>query len=143
PMFADIDVPTLELGDVATNFPGITEAFLRLHTAYREEQLALADRGAAAGTAEDEGYDPVAESRRFLAARRNSFPTLDDAAGRLAQQAVEHDGLSGYFRARHGLRVRRLPSTVMVGSTRRLDWHRKEILLSDELDNASQTFQLA
>lgn len=143
PMFADIDVPTLELGDVATNFPGITEAFLRLHTAYREEQLALADRGAAAGTAEDEGYDPVAESRRFLAARRNSFPTLDDSAERLAQQVAEHDGLSGFFRARHGLRVRRLPSTVMVGSTRRLDWHRKEILLSDELDNASQTFQLA
>jgi hypothetical protein len=31
----------------------------------------------------------------------------------------------------------------MVGSTRRLDHHRREILLSDELDNASQTFQLA
>ena len=45
PMFADIDMPSLEISDVATNYPGVTEAFLRLYTAYREEQLALADRG--------------------------------------------------------------------------------------------------
>lgn len=48
PMFADIDLPSLESADVTTNFPGITEALLRLYTAYREEQLALADRGAQA-----------------------------------------------------------------------------------------------
>ena len=46
PMFADIDLPSLEVADVATNFPGVTEALLRLYTAYQEEQLALADRGA-------------------------------------------------------------------------------------------------
>ena len=45
PMFADVDMPSLEISDVATSYPGITEAFLRLYTAYREEQLALADRG--------------------------------------------------------------------------------------------------
>ncbi|WP_216074533.1 hypothetical protein, partial [Acinetobacter baumannii] len=44
PMFADIDMPSLEISDVATSYPGVTEAFLRLYTAYREEQLALADR---------------------------------------------------------------------------------------------------
>jgi predicted transcriptional regulator len=31
----------------------------------------------------------------------------------------------------------------MVGSIRRLDWHRREVLLDDELDNASQNFQIA
>jgi predicted transcriptional regulator/DNA-binding XRE family transcriptional regulator len=145
PMFADIDLPSLEAADVTTNFPGITEALLRLYTAYREEQLALADRGVeatAAGPSTDT-TDPVAESRRFLEARRNSFPTLDDAAERLAQAVASHDGVIPYFKARHGLRVRRLPPSVMVGSTRRLDHHRREILLSDELDNASQAFQLA
>lgn len=145
PMFADIDLPSLEAADVTTNFPGITEALLRLYTAYREEQLALADRGVdatAAGPSPDT-TDPVAESRRFLEARRNSFPTLDDAAERLAQAVAAHDGVIPYFKARHGLRVRRLPPSVMVGSTRRLDHHRREILLSDELDNASQAFQLA
>ncbi len=39
--------------------------------------------------------------------------------------------------------MRRLPPKVMVGSTRRLDRHRREILLDDGLDNASQQFQLA
>jgi len=146
PMFADIDLPSLEAADVTTNFPGVTEALLRLYTAYREEQLALADRGVAVDAAQPAGgdaSDPIAESRRFLEARRNSFPSLDDAAERLAQQVAQHDSLAGYFKARHGLRVRRLPPEVMVGSTRRLDRHRREVLLSDELDNASQTFQLA
>ena len=147
PMFGDIDLPSLETADVTTNFPGITEALLRLYTAYQEEQLALADRGAEGRpSAADQGpdaADPVAESRRFLAARRNSFPTLDDAAERLAQAVAAHDNIAGYLKARHNLRVRRLPSNFMVGSVRRLDWHRKELLLDDSLDTASQVFQLA
>jgi predicted transcriptional regulator/transcriptional regulator with XRE-family HTH domain len=144
PMFADIELPAMEIADLATNFPGVAEAILRLHTAYREEQLALADQGAApTGEAGADSSDPVAESRRFLEARRNSFPGLDDAAERLAQTVANHDGLAAYFRTRHGLRVRRLPPEVMVGSTRRLDRHRREVLLSDELDAASQAFQLA
>lgn len=144
PMFADIDLPALETADVTTNFPGITEALLRLYTAYREEQLALADQDAEArAEAGQDSLDPVAESRRFLAARRNCFPSLDEAAERLAQSVSESDSLVGYLKARHKLRVRRLPTTVMVGSTRRLDRHRGEILLDDGLDTASQVFQLA
>ncbi|ODT89160.1 helix-turn-helix transcriptional regulator [Phenylobacterium sp. SCN 70-31] len=145
PMFADIDLPSLEAADAATNYPGITEALLRLYTSYREEHLALADRRAdgEAGGGTPDVSDPVAESRRFLEARRNSFPMLDDAAERLAQRVAAFDSLAGYFKDRHNLRVRRLPPEVMVGSTRRLDRHRRELLLSDELDNASQTFQLA
>lgn len=147
PMFGDIDLPSLETADVTTNFPGITEALLRLYTAYQEEQLALADRGAEGRpSATDQGpdaADPVAESRRFLAARRNSFPSLDDAAERLAQAVSAHDNIAGYLKARHNLRVRRLPSNFMVGSVRRLDWHRKELLLDDSLDTASQVFQVA
>jgi predicted transcriptional regulator/transcriptional regulator with XRE-family HTH domain len=147
PMFADIDLPALATGDVAVNYPGITEALLRLHTAYREEQLALADRGA---TQEDaaEAPDPVAESRRFLSARRNSFPTLDDAGEKLAQEVEEAGGLNAaglaaWLKARHNLRVRRLPSEVMAGSMRRLDRHRDAVLLDDALDGASTQFQLA
>jgi predicted transcriptional regulator/DNA-binding XRE family transcriptional regulator len=142
PLFADIDLPSLEASDVSANFPGITDAFLRLYTAYQEEQLALADRAAEPGGA-DEASDPVAESRRFLAARRNSFPLLDDVAERLARIAAEQDGVVNYLKVRHDLRVRRLPPSVMVGSIRRLDWHRREILVDDELDAASRNFQLA
>src|SRR6185503_11950445 len=123
PIFAGIDRASVEVGDVVTNYPALTEAILRLYTTYQEEQLALADRGAEAGDPEREALDPVAESRRFLAARRNSFPSLDDTAERLAQAVAGHDTLAGYLKARHDLRVRRLPSSVMVGSVRRLDRH--------------------
>ena len=147
PMFADIDLPPLESADIAVNFPGVAEALLRLYTAYREEQLALADRGAetnAAGSSQSlDAADPVAEARRFLAARRNSFPGLDDAAERLAQVISEHDSLAGYLKTKHDFQVRRLPASVMVGSVRRLDRHRREVLLDDGLDTASQMFQLA
>jgi len=146
PMFADIDLPPLETADVAASFPGITEALLRLYTAYQEEQLALADRGAegrAGGLRASDAPDPVGEARRFLAARRNSFPSLDEAAERLAQLVASDGGLAGRLKTAHSLRVRRLPSEVMVGSLRRLDRHRGEVLLDDSLDSASQMFQLA
>lgn len=147
PIFAGIDRASMEVADVVTNYPGVAEALLRLYTTYQEEQLALADRGAESRTGEDdpgsEASDPVAESRRFLAARRNSFPSLDDAAERLARAVSEGGGAAEYLKARHDLRVRRLPSNVMVGSTRRLDRHRRELLLDDGLDGASQAFQLA
>jgi len=146
PMFADIDLPTLEVSDVATSYPGITEAFLRLYTAYREEQLALADRGARDGGVDDavpDVNDPVAEVRRFLAARRNNFPALDDAAERLAQVASGQTGFVQRLKIRHNLTVRHLPPEVMLGSSRRLDRHRQQLLLDDSLDTASLNFQLA
>jgi len=148
PLFADIDLPALEAADVASNFPGVIEALLRLYGAYQQEHLALADRGAegretGGGGPDGEATDPVAESRRFLAARRNCFPGLDDAAERLAQAVSDEGGLAGYLKARHALRVRRLPPGVMLGSTRRLDRHHDAVLLDDTLDAASQSFQLA
>jgi len=146
PIFTDIDLPAMETGDLVTNFPGITEAFARLYAAYQEGQLALADKGVEARMTRGlptEAPDPVAESRRFLGARRNNFAALDDAGERLAQAIAGHDSLAGYFKARHGLTVRRLPANVMAGSTRRLDGHAKEIRLDDEMDTASQRFQLA
>ena len=147
PMFADLDIPALEAADVATSYPNMTEAILRLYTAYQEEHLALADRnaGASGGAPESDSDapDPVAEARRFLEARRNFFPTLDEAAERLAQTLTTPDEIIAHFKTRHRLRVRRLPPDVMVESLRRLDRHRDEVLIDDSLDHASQMFQLA
>ncbi|MCO6049321.1 short-chain fatty acyl-CoA regulator family protein [Mesorhizobium sp. RP14(2022)] len=144
PIFSDIDFAPLEVSDMVHSFPGFAEAMLRLHTAYKEEQFALADRrqegvlvdGSVAG-------DPIAELRGFLSARRNCFPVLDSAAERVSIQVADAGGLAAYLRARHNLRMRRLPSEVMTGSLRRLDWHRKELLLDEALDTASLNFQLA
>jgi len=148
PMFADIDIPPLEISDIAIGYPGLAEAFLRLYTAYREEQLALADRkgpgltGPASGGDLD-ANDPVAEVRRFLAARRNNFADLDDAAERVLDGPADQAWLIERLRTRHNLRVRHLPPNVMLGSVRRLDRHHKEILFDDSLDTASFTFQVS
>ncbi|MER2536489.1 MAG: short-chain fatty acyl-CoA regulator family protein [Rhizobiaceae bacterium] len=140
PIFADIDLAPLELADAIGSFPGIGEVLLRLHTAYREEQLRLADLRAEGSPG---GSDPVAEVRNFLAARRNFFPALDASAERLAAAVAEAGGMAAYLAGRHRLRVRRLPSDVMYGSLRRLDRHRHEILLDETLSASSQAFQLA
>jgi predicted transcriptional regulator/transcriptional regulator with XRE-family HTH domain len=143
PMFADIDLPPLEVADVAASFPGISEAFLRLHTAWAERQLELADRAAAQGDEAGGISDPVADVERFLAARRNCFPALDEAAEALAAKIAEAGGLVRHLATAHRLRVRRLPSDVIGGSLRRYDRHREEIWLDDRLDQAGQNFQLA
>ena len=151
PMFADIDMPPLEISDIAVGYPGLAEAFLRLYTAYREEQLALADRkgpglsgpGSLAGGDGIDASDPVAEVRRFLAARRNNFADLDDAAERISREPATQNWFIERLKSRHNLNVRQLPPDVMLGAVRRLDRHRKQILLDDSLDNASFNFQLA
>ncbi|MEW4466232.1 short-chain fatty acyl-CoA regulator family protein [Parasphingorhabdus sp. JC815] len=146
PMFADIDFPQLDTADVATSYPGFTEAMLRLYTAYREEQLALADKDTGAEVSNvdaADAADPVAQARRFLAARRNSFSSIDDAAERIAETVSGQESMIAHLKQKHGLEVRRLPSDVMMGATRRLDRHRRQILLDDQLDHASQMFQLA
>lgn len=143
PMFADIDLPPLEIADVATSFPGIAEALLRLYTAYQEEQLALADRASSGSGDQDMAGDPVAETQRFLAARRNYFGALEEAAERIGTGLAAAGGLAAHLKARHGLRVRRLPPEVLDGALRRFDRHRDEVLLSETLDAPGQNFQLA
>lgn len=138
PLFADLDLSPLEVQDFATTFPATAEAVMRLYTAYQEGQLALADQSGS----EVSGADPVGEARRFLAARKNHFAEIDNLSEELAQDIKRVGGFEKYF-ADQRLRVRRLPSDVMHGFTRRFDIHRREIVLDESLDNASATFQLA
>ena len=42
PIFSDIDIAPLDIEDVTTGYPGVSEAILRLYNAYQEGQLALA-----------------------------------------------------------------------------------------------------
>ena len=66
PLFADIDIPPLQAADVATNYPGIAEALLRLYTAYGEEQRLLADQAPGSDYEKDEAPQAGAEVRRLL-----------------------------------------------------------------------------
>ncbi|MEE4211950.1 MAG: helix-turn-helix transcriptional regulator, partial [Parvularcula sp.] len=79
PLFGNLDFSPSDAADVATGYPAFADAILRLHAAYRESELALAERSKQAPA----GPDPVAEARRFLGARKNFFPAIDDQAERL------------------------------------------------------------
>lgn len=139
PIFADIDLPALEVADLATSFPGVSEALLRLHGAYTREQRALAEQRDAPGS----GNDPVAEARRFVAARRNYFHALDTCAEELADEIERRGGMAEWLRATTGVRVRYLPPDVMMDALRRYDRHHEQLLIDDTLDGASRAFQLA
>jgi predicted transcriptional regulator/DNA-binding XRE family transcriptional regulator len=139
PIFADIDLPALEVADLATSFPGISEALLRLHGAYAREQQALAEQRASGGANES---DPVVEVRRFITEQRNYFHELDTRAEQLAGEIDEAGGAQPWI-SKQGVRVRFLPPEVMVDSLRRFDRHNQQLLIEDTLDGASRAYQLA
>lgn len=146
PIFADIDLPSLDIADIANSYPGFAEALLRLHTAYKEEQLELASRQDArvvAGDASGKRSDPVSEARAFLAARRNAFPTLDDKAEDLADIASDVSTLVDHIESKHRLGVRFVDPEVIMGAVRWHDQHRMRLMLSERLDRAGKRFQLA
>ncbi len=142
PLFADIDFHSTEIDDIVSSFPSFSEAMLRLYTAQREAQLALADNRPNPQKGESVA-DPLGATRRFLAARRNCFPALDVLAERLGTRIAEKGGLQAYLLERHSLKVRRMPPEVMSESLRRHDRHRRDVLLDNTMNAASQNFQLA
>jgi predicted transcriptional regulator/transcriptional regulator with XRE-family HTH domain len=146
PFFADIDLPALDIADIAASYPAFGEALLRLHTAFGEEQLALAERQdqATAGMAEGPlRADPVSEARQFLAARRNCFPALDDSAAALAGEVQGIEAMIERLKARHGLTVRFVEPSVILGALRWHDQHRDRVYFSQLLDHPARRFQLA
>lgn len=140
PIFADIDLTTLEIADIATSFPGVAEAMLRLHGAYAREQQALA--GLREGAVSDPAADAVGEARRFMTRTRNHFPTLDARAESLAEDIARAGGQIEWLR-RLGVRVRFLPGDVMMGALRRYDRHGEQLLLDDTLSATARQWQIA
>lgn len=140
PIFSDIDLPALEVADLATSFPGVSEALLRLHGAYTREQQALAARSTAPGGSEE--ADPVAEAQRWLAGWRNYVDPIDRRAEELAA-AIEADGGATAYLAKQGVRVRFLPPDVLVDAVRRFDRHNQQLLIADTLPPTTRAFQIA
>jgi predicted transcriptional regulator/DNA-binding XRE family transcriptional regulator len=140
PLFADIDLPPLEVADMAGNFPGISEALLRVYGAWQREQQVLAeqrlDGGAATGT------DPMGDARRFAASQRNYFDALDIKAEGLAAEIADAGGAEAWLKSR-GTRVRFLPGDVLAGTIRRYDRHNEQLMINEGLDRAARAYQLA
>lgn len=144
PLFSDIAIEPLDVEDIATSYPGMAEALLRLHTAFGEEQLALAaQREIRQGGGSEKVADPVAEARAFLAARRNCFPTLDDSASEAAKTLNTFEAMKAHVAAEHGLELRLADDGLMRGGTRWHDYHRRRVHIAERLDPSGRRFQAA
>lgn len=144
PIFSDIDLPALDVADIAVSYPGFAEALLRLHQAFSEEQLALAERrGAGEPRTGGSAANPAVEARAFLSSHANYFADLDGSAARIAPECDTLTGLRARIKDRHGLEIRFAPSSALMGATRWHDYHRRRVLVNEALDDAGRRFQLA
>jgi len=145
PVFKGLNVPRHEVLALADDHPAAAEALTRLYGVFTDQRARAqteAERGG--GGLEDTPADWV---RDHIQSRRNHFPDLDTWGEALhAELAGDPLGLEAAARARlksrHDLNVRTLPVEVMVEWTRRLDLHRRRLLLSEALSPASRVFAI-
>jgi predicted transcriptional regulator/transcriptional regulator with XRE-family HTH domain len=151
PLFREAVVPRAEVRDAAEHSPALLAAMLRLYRAYAtareasEAGVFFADRDRAEPLL---GESPIDQVRGALQEARNHFPDLEEAAETfVASLPVETNGLffalTDYLRTHHGIRVRALPLEVMGDRLRWYDHHRKQLMISEVMDQPGRTFQAA
>ena len=132
--FADLEIGRDEAAELLSAAPNAAAAFARLFDS--------------AGTVRADGDDPMRATRREIERWRNHFADLDEAAERLADEmrlsrADVGAAMAERLRDRHQLSIRILPRDVMGDAVRRLDLHARQLQLSEMLDQASRTFNVA
>lgn len=143
PVFQDAGVGREDAFELAAGNPVLGAAVASLFRAWRAAEEELNETRIAGNRAAE---DPVEEARTFLHAHRNHFPAIDEAGERLFSEregGALFDALAARFQREHRLRVRVLPAEVMSGALRRLNKHAGDVAISETLDQASRTFQLA
>ena len=146
PLFADARPDLAQLRAALVHAPGLAAAFLRLHRAYQaaaDQLLSLAQ-----SEAPSLGTSPESMLHDEFRRNRNHYPELEDAAAAfLSGWAPDPDEVYSALKRRLsadlGLSVRLLRVEDMPGTLRSFDEARREILLSEALDYANRTFQLA
>ena len=150
PLFRQIDLPKQELRDLAELCPGVTHALQRLYAAYTEarrgETLVAAQMADREGSQFD--ANPIERVRDLIEANRNYFPELETAAENLRDELnVPTEGLftalATRLREKHSIVARVMPVDVMRETLRRFDRHRRQLLISELVDSAGRSFQLA
>ena len=132
--FADLDIDRDEAVEFLSNAPQAAAAFARLF-----------DAGTLGAGPDD---DPLAASRREIERWRNHFADLDMAAEALADElrlsrADFYTAVAERLLEKHHLAIRILPRDVMPDAIRRLDFHARQVQLSEMLLPGSRNFQLA
>ena len=137
PRFADLGIGAQDVEEWLQTAPATAAAFARLFDTAGEAR--------AAGASEAREVDVV---RRAIEKWRNHFPDLDARAEELADELRLAGGdlygtIAERLRTRHQLGIRILPADVMPDRLRWLDWHARQLMLSELLRPASRTFQAA
>lgn len=132
--FDDLGIDRDEAAEFLASAPQAAAAFARLFDD-QGTRTALED-------------DPLAMSRREIERWRNHFADLDASAEALADELrlSRQDFLAAVtdrLREKHHLAIRILPRDVMPDAIRRLDFHARQVQLSEMLSPASRSFQLA
>lgn len=147
PIFQELSIGREDVRDLLSTNPAMGEAVAALYGAYRGAQSAALEARAAGRGA---SVDPVEEARDFVSRARNYFDAPDRMGEEIAaavagarRTGALFEALSARFESRHGLSVRVLPADVMAGAFRRNDRHRRQVMISEALDQASRVFQLA
>ncbi|MGO4706756.1 short-chain fatty acyl-CoA regulator family protein [Microvirga sp. 2MCAF38] len=152
PLFRNAPVARLEIRELAESAPTVIDAINRLYRAYVGMRSAsemttpsLSDRDRAEDAPQ---VNPIDRVRDLIQEAKNHFPELDEAAETLASdlQLTGHEpffAIADRLRAKHGIRVRVMPIDVMSDSLRRYDHHRKQLLISELVDQSGRTFQAA
>ena len=152
PLFRDAGVGRAELHDAAEYAPALLGAMQRLYRAYgaaRETTEAQVLVNADPDRTETHlGDSPVERVRAVLQEARNHFPALDEVAEKFASD-LTLEGPEPFFtmaerlRSRHGIRVRVLPVDVMSDRLRWYDLHRRQLMISEVMDQPGRVFQVA
>ena len=152
PLFRALGVSRIELRETVENAPSVVEGIQKLYRTYvatRTAREALGPETTDHDRIEDAADDnPVVRVRALVHEAKNHFGELDEAAEVLASDLA----LSGHElffsimerrRTRHGIRVRIMPVDLMPETLRRYDLHRRQLLISELMDQAGRTFQSA
>ncbi len=152
PIMREAGVPRSELQDAAEHAPTLLAAMQRLYRAYvaaREaSEAGMPQRSDPDRTEAIVRESPVDRVRAILHAQRNFFSDLDSAAETFASELAlgGHElfyATAEHLRARQGIRVRIVPLDVMGDRLRSYDHHRRQLMISEVMDQPGRTFQAA
>ncbi len=140
PLFADLQLDRAEMAEWLAAAPGGVEAFARAYDRMRE--------GGGGEASPSIQSAPVQATRHEIERWRNHFADLDAMAERLADELRLGTGdlygaIAERLRVKHQLSIRILPADIMPDRLRRLDLHARQVQLSEMLDPAARTFQIA
>jgi predicted transcriptional regulator/DNA-binding XRE family transcriptional regulator len=141
----DIGVPRDEVNEIAENYPGASEAIMRLYRAITDlrrlpEAINQSGGHSRTGTALD-------WLRDFVHENSNHFPALDAAAEKIASTLPEEPSetfvaLRQRLERDHAISTRIMNDKAMAGGRRFYDFHRRRLMISDRLPASGRLFAL-